>query len=158
MNQEMLLSSARKLIQPNATAADEFEQKQIELGEKHNQRMGARPDLERLIGTDNLAMMEDNTRNFCRFMGTMFHTYEPTVLVETVLWVFRAYRSHGFNTTFWPAHIDTFIESTRFELTPATFDAVYPFFEWLIVNIPAFVAITDGQMALDPLQDIPSHD
>jgi hypothetical protein len=32
-----------------------------------------------------------------------------------------------------------------------------PFFDWLIVNIPTFVKITDEQLA-DPLPPEPGHD
>ena len=39
---------------------------------------------------------------------------------------------------------------------PATFDEIYPFFQWLIVNIPTFVTISDGQLA-DTVPPEPSH-
>jgi hypothetical protein len=112
--------------------------------------------LEKLIGPGNLAMMRDNSRNFCRFMGAMFHAYEPEVLAQTALWVFRAYRSHGFRTTYWPANLDTFVELARDRLAPAAFAEIYPFFQWLIVNIPVFVKISDEQLA-EPLPAEPGH-
>lgn len=146
MNKEHLLKSAQALVSPNQAAAQEFESLRDSLAEEHNRRMGARPDLERLIGPENRSMMEDNSRNFCRFMSTLFHAYDPEVFVETVLWVFRAYRGHGFNTAYWPAHLDTFVELARERLSKDTFKETYPFFDWLITNIPVFVAITDDQM------------
>lgn len=157
MTKEMLLESAAKLTQPSPEAASEFDRKQIKLAEALNKTMGCRPDLDRLIDEGNRAMMEDNSRNCCRFMSTLFSAYEPPVLVETVLWVFRAYRSHGFHTTYWPANIDTFVEEARGELSPETFEAVYPFCNWLIINIPAFVNITDQQLET-PLEKVPAHD
>jgi hypothetical protein len=157
MTKQMLLESAAKLTQPSREAAVEFDQKQIKLADALNKTMGSRPDLGRLIGEGNRSMMEDNSRNFCRFMSTLFSAYEPLVLVETALWVFRAYRSHGFQTTYWPANIDTFVQQARSELSPETFEALYPFFNWLIVNIPAFVKITDQQLEM-PLGEVPAHD
>lgn len=147
MNREALMNSAGRLTQPSREAAAEFETSRERLADKLNQSMGARPDLERLIGTGNQPMMEDNSRNFCRFMSSLFRAYEPRVLVDTALWVFRAYRSHGFQISYWPANLDTFVELARGELSEATFAEVYPFLEWLIVNIPAFVAESD--IALD---------
>ena len=156
MNLQYLLQTAKQLRQPSAPAGAEFVASQDSLAEELNRRMSARPDLEKLIGPANLAMMQDNSRNFCRFMGTMFHAYEPEVLARTALWVFRAYRSHGFRTTYWPANLDTFVEIARDRLAPATFDEIYPFFQWLIVNIPTFVKISDGQLA-DPDPPEPNH-
>ena len=132
----------------------EFEASRDGLAEELNRRLSARPDLEKLIGPGNLSMMQDNGRNFCRFMSAMFRAYEPEVLAQTALWVFRAYRSHGFKTTYWPANLDTCVEIARDRLAPATFDEVYPFFQWLIVNIPIFVKISDEQLA-DPLPPEP---
>jgi hypothetical protein len=157
MNLPYLIATAKKLRQPSAVVAAEFEAARDGLTVELNRRMSARPDLEKLIGPDNLAMMQDNSRNFCRFMGSMFLAYEPEVLAQTALWVFRAYRSHGFHTTYWPANLDTFVELARERLAPPVFAETYPFFQWLIVSIPTFVKISDEQLA-DPLPTEPSHD
>lgn len=156
MNQDHLIETARRLKQPPADAAQAFESLRETLAEELNRRMGARPDLEKLIGTNNRAMMQDNSRNLCRFMATMFRAYEPEVLVQTVLWVFRAYRAHGFQTTYWAANLDTLVEILRQHLTPAGFQAVYPFFDWLIVNIPLFVKVSDRQLSTPPVA-APEH-
>ena len=157
MNLQYLLETAKQLRQPSAPAAAEFEASREGLAEELNRRMSARTDLDKLIGPGNLAVMQDNSRNFCRFMGAMFRAYEPEVLAQTALWVFRAYRSHGFKTTYWPANLDTFAEISRDRLAPAPFAEIYPFFQWLIVNIPTFVKISDEQLA-DPVPPEPSHD
>lgn len=146
MNLPYLIETAKKLRQPTAGAAAEFEAARDSLAEALSRRMSTRTDLEKLIGPGNLAMMEDNSRNFCRFMGSMFLAYEPEVLAQTALWVFRAYRSHGFHTTYWPANLDTFVELASERLAPAAFAETYPFFQWLIVNIPTFVKISDEQL------------
>ena len=156
MNLQHLFNTAKQLRQPSASAAAEFEASRDGLAEELNRRMSIRPDLEKLIGSENLAMMQDNSRNFCRFMGGMFHAYEPEVLAQTALWVFRAYRSHGFKTTYWPANLDTFVSIARDRLGSATFDEIYPFFQWLIVNIPTFVKISDEQLA-DPISPEANH-
>ncbi len=150
MNLQYLLETANQLRQPSASTAAEFERAQVGLAEELNHRMLARPDLEKLIGTGNSAMMQDNSRNFCRFMCAQFHAYEPEVLAQTALWVFRAYRSHGFKTIYWPANLDTFLQIARTQLAPASFEELYPFFQWLVVNVPSFVKISDEQLA-DPL-------
>jgi len=157
MNLNYLIETARKLRQPSPEAAAQFEAARDSLAAELNRRMTARPDLEKLIGPGNRAMMEDNSRNFCRFMASMFQAYEPEALAQTALWVFRAYRSHGFQTTYWPANLDTFVEIAREMFPPPVFEETYPFFHWLIVHIPIFVKISDEQLAV-PLSKVPRHD
>jgi hypothetical protein len=149
MTRDDLVATAEKLTQPSPEAAEEFARARDKLVAKGNQIMAARSDLERLVGSGNQAMAEDNNANFARFMESMFGAYEPEVLVETVLWVFRAYRSHGFQLTYWPANLNTWVGMLREELSATTFEALYPFYDWMIVNIPAFVAISDQQFASD---------
>ncbi len=96
----------------------------------------------------NQNMAQDNNRNFPRFMDALFLNYQPQILVETVLWVFRAYRSHGFATTYWAANLNIWVDLLKKELTPAAFEEIYPFYRWLIVNIPVFVRITDQERSI----------
>lgn len=146
MDASTLIESTGKLKQPSAEAANEFLKKRDACAEALNERLLERDDLTRLIGQGNEEMMMDNSRNFCRFMSSLFFNYEPQVLVRTVMWVFRAYRTHGFQLTFWAAEIDVFVEIIRDELTPNTFAELYPFYNWLIVNIPAFAEMSDTQI------------
>jgi hypothetical protein len=105
--------------------------------------MAARRDIHELVGPDGVDMMRDNSANLCRFMGSMFSSYVPEVLVETILWVFRAYRAHGFQVAFWPANLATLLEVLRAELPPDAFRVLAPFFDWMVVNIPVFVELTN---------------
>lgn len=145
MNRENLLDSAAHLQQPSVEAAAEFDAKALRLAEEINRQMAARADVLRLVGEDNLAMMFDNHRNHARFMVSLFRGYDPKVLVETVLWVFRAYLAHGFSLAYWPAQLDTWVELFRTELSDATFSEIYPFYHWLIIHQPQFVALAAEQ-------------
>ena len=91
-------SKSLNLIQPQESVMQEFSRKRDELAAMGNQTMADRSDLEKLVGEGNRQMAEDNNRNFARFMESMFLDYNAEVLVDTVLWVFRAYRSHGFHS------------------------------------------------------------
>jgi hypothetical protein len=144
MSKEQLLISAAKLVQPSGAAACEFDEKCGLLAAEMNRLMGTRADLTALIGEDNLAMMEDNHRNHARFLSSVFHIYEPEVLVETVLWVFRAYRSHGFRLTYWPAQLDQWVELFKTHLSTETYNEIYPFYHWMIINQPLFVIESDN--------------
>ena len=140
---EKLMDTASALLQPHKSVAQEFSQKRDELASMGNQALCTRFDLEKLVGEGNLHMAEDNNRNFARFMESMFLDYNAEVLVDTVQWVFRAYRSHGFQTTYWAANLNIWVDLLRQELSTEAFDAIYPFYNWLIVNIPIFVKLSD---------------
>ncbi len=142
-----LLKTASRLTQPPESALTEFRVKHESLAESCTQKMVKRSDLDKLIGKGNLEMMSDNNRNFSRFMLSLFTEYNPDVLVETVLWVFQAYRSHGFQTTFWAAHLNTWMEQISSELSNESLEAISPFYHWLIVNIPIFSKLTDETIA-----------
>ncbi len=63
--------------------------------------------------------------------------------MDTILWVFRTYRAHGFQVAFWPANLATLLDVLRAELPPYAFRAVAPFFDWILVNIPVFTELTN---------------
>lgn len=147
MNRDYLTRTAEQLQQPSLTTANEFAEKADNLAAIMNDRFRQRNDLHMMIGETNLDMMQDNHRNHMRFLVSVFKNYEPEVLVETVLWVFRAYRSHGFNLSYWPAQLDSWVEIHRMQLSPQTFTEIYPFYHWMIIHIPVFVKLTDEMLS-----------
>lgn len=149
MNKEDLLKSAEKLKQPSGEAVEEFSSAAAVMTAMLNDRLSRRDDIVQLIGEGNLDMMYDNHRNHIRFMISVFNDYRPVVLVETVLWVFRAYRSHGFNLTYWPAQLDTWVDIFKKELSQECFGQIYPFYDWMIVNNPVFAIISDQAISDD---------
>jgi hypothetical protein len=102
-------------------------------------------------------MMQDNTRNMLQFMNTMFSIYSPDIFVETVLWVFSAYRNHGFKTTYWPAYLDVMKQINKEVLDPAANKEIEPYFNWLIVNIPLFIKVSDDEMDALSKKAEPKH-
>lgn len=145
MTKEQLLESAQNLTPPGTDIAEEYAQKRAAMVAEINQIMVARHDLSDLIGDGNEAMMQDNHNNHALFMASVFANYKPEVLVETVLWVFRAYRSHGFQLTYWPAQLNAWLQVIGKEMTPDSHKAILPFYNWMIVNIPIFVKLTETE-------------
>lgn len=154
---EQLLNSASELKQPSGAAVEEFSASHEKLAEIGSQIMAGREDLVKLVGEGNQQMAQDNNRNFARFMASLFADFSPNVLVETVLWVFRAYRSHGFKTTYWAANLNIWADMVRKELSEETAESIYPFYNWLIVNIPIFVVLTDSEASEVDMQNAPKH-
>lgn len=81
------------------------------------------------------------------FMSSLFLHYEPRVLVETVLWVFRACRNHGFKLTYWPAQLDNWLSIFRNEMSTEAHAEIEPFYHWMIVNNPAFALLSENQQS-----------
>ena len=158
MKKEDLLQSAKKLKQPSIEAIAEIVSKADAMTSTLNERLSRRDDLVHLIGEGNLDMMYDNHRNHVRFMISLFKDYSPVVFTETVLWVFRAYRSHGFKLTYWPAQLDTWVDIFKNELSQESFDQIYPFYEWMIVNNPLFALNTDEAISNDAKLAMGRHD
>ncbi len=158
MKKEDLVKSASALKQPTAEAVEEFSTKAEAMINTLNDRLSRRDDIVQLIGEGNSDMMFDNHRNHIRFMISLFKAYDPVVFTETVLWVFRAYRSHGFKLTYWPAQLDTWVDVFNSELSRECFDQIYPFYDWMIVNNPIFAGISDQAISNDSKPVTGRHD
>ena len=79
-------------------------------------------------------------------MASILKNFNAEVFVDTVLWVFRAYRSHGFTTNYWASQLNTWIDILKNSLTDKSFNEVYPYYEWMQVNIPIFVKLSDQDL------------
>ena len=146
MTRDELVESTNKLVKPQPFATEEFYAKREHLAARVNRIMSERPDLVKLVGRDGKQMSEDNNRNFSLFMESLFQEFSGKVLVDTALWAFRTYRSHGFQPIYWPANLSTWTQILKEELSKETFEAISPFYEWLIVHVPVFTQLTDAEI------------
>lgn len=153
MSKKELIQTATKLLQVDEKFAKEYSENREALVEAMNQQMVARPDVKELVGENNLKMMKDNHANHARFLESLFHEYHPEILVDTVLWVFRAYRSRNFRSTYWSAQLNSWVDIYKEKLSPECFEAVYPYYNWMQINIPVFTKLAEEEMDLP----LPSH-
>ena len=102
----------------------EFNDKIEVLISKINSKMLDRADINSLVGVDNIEMMKDNHSNHARFIYSILKTFDAEQLVDTVLWVFRAYRSRGFHSNYWAAQLNTWIEIYKQELSSEAFNEI----------------------------------
>jgi len=146
MDKSYLLEKANQLKCVSSASYEEYFQKAEQLIAQMNTLMLRKADIESLVGKDNLDMMKDNHANHVRFMLSVFKNYHPEVLVETVLWVFRAYRSHGFTTNYWATQLNTWINLLKETLTIDCYTEIYPYYVWMQINIPVFVKVSDEKL------------
>jgi hypothetical protein len=146
MNKEQLIESAMalKTVKPETLA--ELSSKQAHLVAKINQTMLERPDIKMLVGENNLEMMKDNHANHAKFVYSILQRPNAQVLVATVLWVFRSYRSRGFHQNYWSAQLNTWINIFKQDLSQETCDDILPLYDWFIINIPHFTNLSDSQL------------
>lgn len=146
MDKNYLFETAGQLKQVSEKTAEEYHQNGDKLIERMNTLMLERADIEGLVGANNISMMKDNHANHVRFIGSILKNHNPDVLVDTVLWVFRAYRSHGFTTNYWAAQLNSWIVVIKEVLSSDGFIEVFPYYEWMQVNIPLFVKVSDEKL------------
>lgn len=142
MERKDLIETAGKLVQVNATMAKEYGAKRDLLVDIMNKKMAARTDIKEMIGELNIDMMKDNHANHARFMESIFIQHSPETIVDTILWVFRAYQSRNFSSTYWAAQLNTWIDILKKELSPECYAAVFPYYNWMQINIPNFVKLS----------------
>lgn len=146
MDKNFLIESAGRLANVSFQTADEYHRERDQLIALMNGEMLKRPDVESLVGQNNIDMMKDNHANHVRFIASILKYPNPEVLVETILWVFRAYRSHGFTTNYWAAQLNTWIGVLKEVLSNECYNEVYPYYEWMQTTIPLFVKISGEEM------------
>lgn len=146
MDKKTLLTAAQRLQPVSESTFAEYRDNTDQLINRINKLMMTRSDLEHLIGSNNTQMMKDNHANHVRFMTSIMKEFNAEVLVDTVFWVFRAYRSHGFAQNYWAAQLNGWIEILKETLSPESYQEVYPYYEWMQINIPAFVSLSDEKL------------
>lgn len=146
MTKENLLKSAQEIKQVTKELAEEYSSKRDSLVEQMNKKMIERLDIKELVGENNIDMMKDNHANHARFLESIFYDYSPDVLVDTVLWVFRAYRSRNFSSTYWAAQLNSWLEIYKENLSDDCYNAVFPYYKWMQINIPVFTSLAEKEI------------
>ena len=146
MDRDDLIKTAGNLKQVSEKSASEYSFKRNGLVDLMNKKMESREDLPDMVGIGNIDMMKDNHANHARFLESIFIQYSPEVLVDTVLWVFRAYRSRNFRSTYWSAQLNSWIEILEKELSKECFSEIYPYYNWMQINIPTFNKLAEKDL------------
>jgi hypothetical protein len=143
MDLKTLLQSATNLPQVSSASAQEYKDSCDILVARINQRMCSRSDIRALTGEHNLDLMKDNHSNHARFMTSIFIQKNPLALVDTILWVFRAYRARGFETTYWAAQLNAWIELIGDTISAEACSEILPYYEWMLLQIPSFTVLSE---------------
>ena len=156
MNREELVLQAEKLPPASEATISEYGRKRERMVSRVNELMLERPDIEGLVGAGNIEMMKDNHSNHARYVEAVLATPNAAELVDTVCWVFRAYRSRGFHPNYWSAQLNTWVRVIQEEMSDAGSAETEPLYNWFLIHIPSFTALTDhatsGQTPSGPVR------
>ncbi|MFQ3574084.1 MAG: hypothetical protein SNJ53_05570 [Thermodesulfovibrionales bacterium] len=136
MNKEFLIESISKIRLPESRFVKEYSDKKDDLVIYVNKTLIKREDIEKLIGPEDKEMMQNNHYNHALFMESILTAFNPNVFVETILWVFKVYRAHGFHELYWTAQLNAWLDAMRLNLSKDAYAAIEPVYHWLIVNLP----------------------
>ncbi len=137
MTRDELVNSANRLVKPSPEVQSCYERNIDRLAESVTNYLSARDDIEQLVGEHGVDMMIDNHRNHARFMAHLFKEYSGEVFVNTVLWVLKTYKAHGFQDIYWSAQIDCWLSVLKAMLDDADYQEIEPFYNWLVVHMAA---------------------
>jgi len=147
MEKSKLIKSADKITKVSEASLKEYMDKSEMLIAKMNQVMLERKDILEVIGGEkNITMMKDNHCNHSRFIISILQTPDSETLVDTVLWVFRAYMSRGFSSNYLSAQINTWIEILKENISENAYSEILSIYNWFSVNIPNFTIAADEKL------------
>jgi len=145
MTRNDLIVTASAIPEFTDAAAAEYGQKKDSMVAEINEYMLARADIEELVGPGNIEMMKDNHANHALFIESMLTAFNATVLVETIAWVFTAYRSRNFHSNYWAAQLHAWTSVMKKSLSAEACENIMPLYVWMTINIPQFAALTENQ-------------
>ncbi|PWD98614.1 hypothetical protein [Marinilabilia rubra] len=143
MTKDVLTESANHLSQACCETIEEYKNKSSLLVSKMNASMLKKSNLINIVGSDNIEMMKDNHANHVQFISSILKYKNTAVLIETIIWVFRTYRSHGFSIEYWSVQLNEWINILKEELSQNIFDEIIPYYKWMLLNIPSFVLLSE---------------
>jgi hypothetical protein len=141
---EQLVVSAVNIKVPDPTSRVEYSVRRDQLADLVTAAISCRPDIDFLIGKDNLKLMESNHRRYAVLAETLWSSFDPQVLVRTVIGMYAGSRAAGFSAAYWPAYFESWMQVLSDQLTPESFASICPYFLWLKANHHSFIALTDS--------------
>lgn len=142
-----LIQTAEEIQSFSAETFEEYQLKIPEMVNSLNQLMLNRDDILELAGSSkNIEMMKDNHSNHAYFIASILKNFDAEVLVDTILWVFRAYRSRQFHPNYWAAQLNTWRKVINEHLSSENAQKIVPLYNWMQVNIPVFTMLSDENL------------
>ncbi|MFO7800772.1 MAG: cobalamin-dependent protein [Desulfovermiculus sp.] len=122
------------------SSAQAYKENLAALVAKVNKIMSSRADINLLIGDNPKQMMFDNHKNHGIFMSNVFALQRYSLLMYTILWVYRAYHSQGFSYAYFPAHLHAWRTALQETLPEDTSKPLRAIYDWMLSRHEDFIA------------------
>ncbi len=128
---EKLFEEIEELPRVPAESVEAYKQKMGELVARVNVLMSSREDIGNLIGKNPLSLAFENHRNHAIFMASVMSLNEFVLMLETLVWAYRSYRSRGFSYDYFPAHLSAWQKALKELIEPRLSDPVVRIYSWM---------------------------
>ncbi len=142
-NPEELIKSAAKLEKVDSKSLQEYSEKQELIIAKTNELILNNKNIQSLIGEKNESKMVINHTNHVRFMESILRNFNPEIFVNTILWVYKTYRKHGFHEKYWVIAFEKYEKALEELLDKDSYQEVSNYYQWLKRNHKDFVKLTE---------------
>ncbi len=126
------------------------------LTDEVNRELESRPDLARLIGVNNQALMRDNHGNHAVFMDNVFFLSNYTLLARIVPWVYRVYTARGFSLEYFPAELQAWAKAVQARIPHPLSETILQVYAWMLRNHEGFAEAARVQDPVAPASHIPN--
>lgn len=120
-------------------SVQEYKDHLAALVERVNNSMSSRADLRLLIGENPLSVMFANHKNHALFMSNVFALHQYELLAHIVPWVYRAYHSHGFSYSYFPAHLQAWRTALQEMLPAERAEPLISVYDWMLSRHEDFI-------------------
>mgnify|MGYP006281669117 CR=1 FL=1 len=127
-------------ISPEATKS--YAENRQALVESVNDGLRNRDDLDQLIGDNPLELMYSNHENHARFMTNVFKLGNYSMMVRTIIWVYKTYHERGFSYDYFPVELESWTEAVKEHLKQENASGITKIYSFLINNHSKFVALS----------------
>lgn len=103
---------------------------------------------EAILGLTPPRLLQDQQREHGATVGSVLRYGSGLLLLRTTLWAYRAYRSRGVRTEYFPAMAAAWRTAARAHLSLDAAAAVGPVYDWLIERHEALLSLAESQAAV----------
>ncbi|MCL3781461.1 hypothetical protein EMN47_13810 [Prolixibacteraceae bacterium JC049] len=143
MNKLELQNSANLLPRVSEETANNYRAKTGAMTEQVNQILLENEAIDCLIGNENIDLMKNNHENHASFMVSILDNFKAEILVNTILWVFKVYRSRGFNPAYWQEQLHGWIAAVKTHIDTQHQKEIIDYYQWMLDHVNDFTELTD---------------
>lgn len=150
---DKFIDEARRLPTISLNSAQSYQTMLDPMVEQVDIRLTALKNIDTLIGHNPLQLMYDNHRHHGIFMATVFHLNGYELLARTLIWVYRAYSSHGFSYDYFPQQLMAWQKAIEQLLPDNQNSGILGTYDWVLKNHETIIRLSETSDAPLPVTE-----